>query len=396
MKLIRIVKRFVHNSDKTVAMLADLAKLSERAVVGIENQSSLLNDKLMEVIDKLMEIIDRQDAEISALRKLLELSGGDFSTIQTPPLAAKKPTNRLTEKPPSAPSMSLESALASFPLMIDAKTYNTAHPDYDAALARNFAGKIFNANAGSNNPVYTQLKKLAKNNEIPSAAWNSILRDALDEAKTVPHAGQIFERRAYIEEYLRQITEKNNAIYSPGWVNLDDAVFLYWLVRQLKPKTIVQTGVCNGLSSAFMVLGLAKNGAEGRLRAVDLPPVFNSKDPAWTVRGKVYGVVIPEGKSSGWIVPDAYQDRFEVWSGDAKTLLPNLIDDLDSVDLFYHDSDHTYDHMMFEFDQAKRKLRPGGIIVGDDVAWNASLWDFADRYGVPGYNFRGTMGLAFF
>jgi predicted O-methyltransferase YrrM len=114
------------------------------------------------------------------------------------------------------------------------------------------------------------------------------------------------------------------------------------------------------------------------------------------VKGKVYGVVIPEGKTSGWIVPDAYRDRFEVWSGDAKALLPKMIDKVGSVDLFYHDSDHTYDHMMFEFREAKRVLKPGGLIVGDDISWNASVWDIADQYGVPSYNFKGAVGVAFF
>jgi predicted O-methyltransferase YrrM len=279
--------------------------------------------------------------------------------------------------------------------MIDAKTYNTSHPDYDATLVRNFPGKIFNAGQSSNNVVYADLLKLAKGNEVPDGAWDSILKEALAEARTVPHSDQVFERRAYIENYLKEITQRYDAHYAPGWVNLDDALFLYWLVRKLNPKTIVQTGVCNGLSSAFMMLALVKNGAGGHLHVIDLPPVFNSKDAAWTAKGKVYGVVIPEGKSSGWMVPDAYRNRFDVQNGDAKVLLPKMVDSVDTIDLFYHDSDHTYDHMMFEFREVKRKLRPGGLIVADDVSWNASVWDFADQYGVPAYNFKGAVGVAF-
>jgi hypothetical protein len=30
------------------------------------------------------------------------------------------------------------------------------------------------------------------------------------------------------------------------------------------------------------------------------------------------------------------------------------------------------------------------------VSWNASVWDFADQYGVPSYNFKGAVGVAFF
>jgi predicted O-methyltransferase YrrM len=167
-------------------------------------------------------------------------------------------------------------------------------------------------------------------------------------------------------------------------------------VRRVKPKTIVQTGVCNGLSAAFMMLGLVKNGPDGRLHAIDLPPVFNPDDPAWTVEGSVYGFVIPEGKTSGWMVPDAYRDRFEVWSGDTKDLLPEMVEKVGPIDIFYHDSDHIYNHMMFEFHQAKRKLNQGGLVIGDDVSWNASVWDFADEFGVPSYNFKGAVGVAFF
>jgi hypothetical protein len=52
--------------------------------------------------------------------------------------------------------------------------------------------------------------------------------------------------------------------------------------------------------------------------------------------------------------------------------------------------------MMFEFREAKRKLATPGLIVGDDVSCNASVWDFADEYDVPSYNFKGAVGVAFF
>jgi len=155
------------------------------------------------------------------------------------------------------------------------------------------------------------------------------------------------ERKAHIERYTAELGRRYRAQYVAGWVNLADAQFLYWVVRRLKPKTIVQAGVSNGLSSAFMMLALAKNGPEGRLHAIDLPHVFDATDTAWTRPGEPYGVLIPEGKSSGWIVPDIYRDRFEVRAGDAKLLLPKLVDHLDKIDLFFHDSDHTYNHMIF-------------------------------------------------
>jgi predicted O-methyltransferase YrrM len=343
-------------------------------VQGLDNQQRLLNDKLCSVIEFQRAQLAMQREQVELARELLKAISGKLVDAQD----------------------TFQEAMQRLPLLIDEKTYNTSHPEYDATLVRNHPGQIFNADKLCSNGTYADLRKLALGDAVPDKAWDKVLHDMLEEAKTVPHAQQVFERRSFIEQYTAELHRKYQAHYVPGWVNLDDALFLYWLVRSLKPRTIVQTGVCNGLSSAFMMLALAKNGPEGRLHVVDLPPVFNPKDEAWTVKGKVYGVVIPEGKSSGWIVPDAYQDRFEVMSGDAKVLLPKLVDKVDAIDMFYHDSDHTYNHMMFEFREAKRKLKPGGLIVGDDISWNASVWDFADEYGVPSYNFKGAVGVAFF
>jgi hypothetical protein len=43
---------------------------------------------------------------------------------------------------------------------------------------------------------------------------------------------------------------------------------------------------------------------------------------------------------------------------------------------------------MFEFHQAKRRLDRGGLVVNDNVSCNASVWDFAEKFGVPSYNFK--------
>jgi predicted O-methyltransferase YrrM len=291
---------------------------------------------------------------------------------------------------------SLRQAVASMPLMRDDKTYNTSHPDYDPELVRNFPGRLSRTNLPCSNPLFLAIKKLALSNRVPRLAWIPLLNRAMAEASTVPGFAAVMERKAYIEQYLAKLSHDYQSHYVAGWVSLADAQFLYWAVRRLKPKVILQTGVSNGLSSAFMMLALAKNGPDGRLYAIDIPAVFDPKEPAWTQKGTVYGVVIPEGESSGWMVPEIYRDRLDLSVGDAKELLPSLVDRLDAIDMFFHDSDHTYDHMMFEYGQAMRKLTPGGVIMADDISWNSSLWDFADLQHVPSYNYRGTIGLAFF
>jgi len=94
-------------------------------------------------------------------------------------------------------------------------------------------------------------------------------------------------------------------------------------------------------------------------------------------------------------VPASCRERVHVQHGDAAVLLPPLLARLGTIDFFFHDSDHSYDHMAFEFREARRVLRPGGLVVADDIAWNASLWDAADQWRVPAYNYAGSMGIAF-
>ena len=96
------------------------------------------------------------------------------------------------------------------------------------------------------------------------------------------------------------------------------------------------------------------------------------------------------------MVPDRYRDRLEIWNGEMNGLLPKIVDNLDAIDLFYYDSDHSYQQMMSAFEQARRKLRPGGLVVAVDVAWNESLWDFAERCGAPSYTFKNAVGVGFF
>jgi hypothetical protein len=39
----------------------------------------------------------------------------------------------------------------------------------------------------------------------------------------------------------------------------------------------------------------------------DVPAFFNAQDPAWTIEGEVYEFVRPEGRISGWLVPEPDQ-----------------------------------------------------------------------------------------
>ena len=73
----------------------------------------------------------------------------------------------------------------------------------------------------------------------------------------------------------------------------------------------------------------------------------------------------------------------EIPPGDVRQILPQLTRELASLDLFAHDSLHTYEHMKFEFEQAFPFLRAGGILIADDALWNDGFWDFANTMLAP-------------
>lgn len=381
MRGISVIRRIVNGIDQ-------IRQESIATKEGIINQSELLNNKLSEIIGNLVNeqriINDKLSELIHIVAALQTGARWEAGGVPKPPLGSS-PIQKTN----------LQQALKQMPLERAPRTFNTDHPDYDPALVRNFPGRLFRADKASTNPVLLAIRDLMRDGEVPDSVWDQQLQTAMAELRQIEGAQQLFERKEQAEHYFTEINQRYGAHYQPGWVNSDDALFLYWLIRRLRPRTIVETGVCNGFSAGISVLALAKNDDDGGLHAVGRAEIFDSNDPEWTESNRVFGEVVVGGQTLGWMIPNAYRHWADIYEGNAEDLLPELVDQLDSIDLFFHDSDHSYDHMMFEFQQAKRKAAPGGIIVADNIAWNSSLWDFADQYGLPAYNFRGSIGVVF-
>ncbi|MEM3449881.1 MAG: class I SAM-dependent methyltransferase [Nitrososphaerota archaeon] len=64
--------------------------------------------------------------------------------------------------------------------------------------------------------------------------------------------------------------------------------------------------------------------------------------------------------------------------GLSRDKLKPLLQKLGSVDLFLHDSEHSYENMMFEFKAVWPFLREGGILLADDVTVNTAFKDFVN------------------
>ena len=137
---------------------------------------------------------------------------------------------------------------------------------------------------------------------------------------------------------------------------------LYALCRVLRPRTVVETGVAHGYSSAAILSALAENG-EGRLISIDLPHLH------------------PRAQTLVGAAVDArLRGRWQLHLGPAARLLPRVLGEAGPVDLVVHDASHTLHGQMAEYRRSWPHLRPDGVLVSDDV--RPSFAQFAAAEGV--------------
>ena len=180
------------------------------------------------------------------------------------------------------------------------------------------------------------------------------------------------DRRRFWEELgefseMRQAIEKHNNVIHADYDQLILGTtiwlpLLYCLVRIKRPKIVIETGCATGTTASLILYALERNGS-GHLHTIDLR---NPTD--WISR---------EGLATGFLVPERLKARWSLTLKDAKVALPELLSQLGTVDLFYHDSDHSYIHQMWELLTAWPYLTTSGLLASDDLADNTALFDLA-------------------
>lgn len=162
---------------------------------------------------------------------------------------------------------------------------------------------------------------------------------------------------------------------------------LYAVCRALEPSVLVETGVHVGRSTSLILAALHDNG-KGHLHSIDLPNRSYELDD-----GKAHADLIQRGQASGYAVPTYLRSRWTLHIGDSRHLLPRILAELGEIDVFFHDSEHTYEHMTFEFNEAWPHIRCGGLILSDDVDYNAAFSDFC-RSTRAANHIAGSLGMA--
>lgn len=213
---------------------------------------------------------------------------------------------------------------------------------------------------------------------------NWIPRDELARYERELEQSGLPEEIKTARDWFYEATPGGGPGEGPGFGALDPAAsrLLYGLVRHLQPEHVVETGVCNGASTAVLLQALEDNGA-GSLVSIDLPDFVGDREPGaelWEGKGQAK---IPEGREPGWMIPDRLRHRWRLVRGPSQEELEPVLEELRTIGMFVHDSEHSYECMTYEFETAYPRLCEGGILVSDDVTWNDAFIDFVDSVDAP-------------
>ena len=131
----------------------------------------------------------------------------------------------------------------------------------------------------------------------------------------------------------------------------------YALVRILKPKIVVETGVSDGIGSLVIATALIENAKEGSF-------------------GRYYGTDLD--MSAGWLFREPYSRFGEILYGDS---IESLAKFQERIDLFINDSDHSAEYEYKEYESIKNKLSPNSFLLGDNSHVTDSLRNFSNKNG---------------
>lgn len=196
----------------------------------------------------------------------------------------------------------------------------------------------------------------------------------------------------FVENQIQVAKSLTNESRLGGWVDFYIGGVVYAFIRIQKPDIVVETGVGPGSTSSVILNALHKND-KGMLYSIDLP---GNDAVVYPQMGKFHHIHIPEGFEVGWLVSPQFKNRWNLIIGDAKEELPKLCDKLHHIDVFMHDSLHTDEHINFELDTISSLMRPGGVVLADDVNdyWSLAFVEFCRRKQHSFVVFRNKLGVA--
>ena len=168
-----------------------------------------------------------------------------------------------------------------------------------------------------------------------------------------------------LENHLKELIKNSEESYKAD-INIKYGRRIGWyaLIRTLKPKVVIETGVDKGLGSCIITSALKKNIEEGYL-------------------GKYYGTDI--NPKAGYLFTFPYNKYGQIIYGDSIESLTRMTQ---TIDLFINDSDHSAKYEGMEYETIHKKLSKNAIIVGDNSHITEELFKFSQKTNRKFYFFK--------
>lgn len=242
-------------------------------------------------------------------------------------------------------------------------------------------------------PAFSITKKIYRLNFIQRR-----LKSRMAYLKARDMAGTLYGNSRHFDRLIKEFNGKKLFLRRDrayGNAGDFDVLILYLLTRTNKPEVIVETGVASGRSSMVILEALRENG-RGRLYSIDLPQYYTGQNPHVSLdqggREKYEGFINKE-KEPGWLVPESLRNNWQLILGDTKLELPKLLSQLNKIDIFFHDSDHSYETMFFEYNQAWPHINLNGFLVSDDIKRNMAFKNFINKVSPKFFTQHDGLGI---
>lgn len=164
---------------------------------------------------------------------------------------------------------------------------------------------------------------------------------------------EILEDDAFYKHVQDLSQNGPDAFKSDKEVRLARRVGWYAIIRAIKPKLVIETGVDKGLGSCVIGAALLRNKSEG-------------------FEGTYYGTDI--NPNAGFLFKSPYDQVGKILYGDSIESLKKMNE---TIDVFINDSDHSENYEADEYETIKNQLSASAYIIADNAHCNTKLHEFA-------------------
>ena len=218
------------------------------------------------------------------------------------------------------------------------------------------------------------LEKLAAFLDTDPAGLKAYYQEILDDEAFLTAINQRLQTVRREWGFTKGIFYRDS-VNSADWFAFE-RVLIYVLLRHLKPRTCLETGVYYGGNTAFLLAALNRN-AQGRLISIDLPDSTIRRDAGKVdhARHPLVGdsELYDAALKPGFIIPDYLKERWTFVEGDSLAEIPKRAE---TFDFYMHDSDHSMGFLGAEITAARPRLSPQGVVVVDDIDWSNGFYKY--------------------